>query len=89
MPEITGLTHQEVLERRQRGQGNEVELSSSRSYKDIIKTNIFNPVNLVLYAIGIGMLLVGDFRSALATVGLVMFNATIGIATAILTILMA
>jgi len=79
MPEITGLTQQQVLERRRQGQGNEVRLSSSRSYKDIAKTNVFNPVNLVLYAIGIGMLLVGDYRSALATVGLVIFNATIGI----------
>jgi cation-transporting ATPase E len=79
MPEITGLTNSQVLERRQQGLGNEVKLSTSRSYKDIILTNVFNPVNIVLYVIGLGMLLVGDAKSALATVGLVVFNATVGI----------
>jgi cation-transporting ATPase E len=79
MPEITGLTNSQVLERQQQGLGNEVKLSTSRTYKDIIVTNVFNPVNIVLYVIGLGMLLVGDAKSALATVGLVVFNATVGI----------
>ncbi len=79
MSEITGLTSSQVLERRQSGQGNEVELSTSRTYKDIFMTNVFNPVNIVLYVIGLGMLLVGDIRSAFATVMLVIFNAVVGI----------
>jgi len=76
---MTGLTSSEVLARRQRGEGNEVKLTTSRSYLDIIKTNVFNPVNVVLYAIGAGMVLVGDIRSAITTVMLVVFNATVGI----------
>jgi cation-transporting ATPase E len=76
---MTGLTTAEVLARRQRGEGNAVKLSTSRSYLDILKTNIFNPVNVVLYAIGAGMVLVGDIRSAVTTVMLVAFNAVVGI----------
>ncbi|MFN3979209.1 MAG: HAD-IC family P-type ATPase [Caldilinea sp.] len=76
---MTGLTSSEALARRQRGEGNDVKLTTSRSYLDIIKTNVFNPVNVVLYAIGAGMVLVGDIRSAITTVMLVAFNAVVGI----------
>jgi len=79
MPHIAGLTQAQVLEQRRQGHGNDIKLSTSRSYKDIILTNVFNPVNLVLYAIGGGMLLVGDLKSAFATVMLVLFNAVVGI----------
>ena len=76
---VTGLTNAEVLTRRQRGEGNDIRLTTSRTYTDILKTNVFNPVNVVLYAIGAGMVLVGDLRSAITTVMLVAFNAIVGI----------
>lgn len=76
---LSGLSSQQVQERRAQGDSNDVKLSTSRSYRDIIRSNVFNPVNIVLYAIGFGMLLVGDTRSALTTVGLVVFNAVVGI----------
>ena len=74
-PQVTGLSSSEVQARRQRGLGNTVKLTTSRSYKDIVLANILGPVNVVLYVIGLGMILVGDYRSALFTVGLVVFNA--------------
>ncbi|MBK7180815.1 MAG: HAD-IC family P-type ATPase [Chloroflexi bacterium] len=76
---MTGLSSNQVAERRRNGQSNDVKLSTSRTYSDIAKTNVFNPVNIVLYAIGFGMMLVGDVRSAITTVGLVVFNAVVGI----------
>ena len=76
---ISGLTSSEVQARREKGLGNEFKLKSSRPYRDIILTNVFYSVNVVLYAIGLGMLLVGDVRSAVMVVGLVIFNATVGI----------
>ena len=79
MPEITGLANAQVLEQRRQGLGNDINLNTSRSYKDIIMTNVFNPVNIVLYAIGAGMTLVGDFKGAFATVMLIFFNAAVGI----------
>ncbi|MCB0164216.1 MAG: HAD-IC family P-type ATPase [Anaerolineae bacterium] len=79
MSAIQGLSAKEVVARRQQGQGNDVELSTSRSFKDIILANVFNPVNVVLYVIGAGLFLVGDARSAIATVGLIAFNAVVGI----------
>jgi cation-transporting ATPase E len=79
MSQIIGLSASEVQERRRRGLGNAVKLTTSRSYKDIILANILGPVNVVLYVIGLGMILVRDYRSALFTVGLVVFNAAIGV----------
>ncbi|MEZ4558599.1 MAG: HAD-IC family P-type ATPase [Caldilineaceae bacterium] len=75
----TGLTSAQAEDRRRQGLGNDVKLSTSRSYKNIFLTNIFNPVNIVLYVIGFGMAAVGDLRSAFATVMLVVFNAVVGI----------
>jgi cation-transporting ATPase E len=75
-----GLSSSEAQERRRRGLGNFTKQTTSRSYKDILLANIFNPVNVVLYVIGAGMLLIGDTRSAIFTVGLVAFNAVIGVA---------
>ena len=79
MASIEGLTSNEVETRQREGKGNDVKLATSRTYKDIALTNVFNPVNIVLYAIGFGMVLVGDYRSAFATVMLVIFNAVVGI----------
>ena len=75
---ITGLAEEEVLARRRQGQGNDVELSTSRTFKEIILTNVFHPVNLVLYAIGLGLFLVGDRASGFTTLGIVLFNAVVG-----------
>ena len=80
MSQAIGLSNNEAQARRRRGLGNDTRLTTSRSYKDILFANIFNPVNIVLYVIGSGMLLIGDTRSALFTVGLVGFNAVIGVA---------
>ena len=79
MTDMIGLTSAQVVERRQVGQGNDIKLDTSRSVKDILVKNVFNPVNMVLYVIGFGMALVGDFKSALATVIIVVFNAAVGI----------
>ncbi|MBK8988345.1 MAG: HAD-IC family P-type ATPase [Chloroflexi bacterium] len=76
---ITGLNSSQVAERQRSGQGNDVKLATSRTYRDIIQANVFNPVNVVLYVIGLGMLIIGDTTSAITTVGLVVFNAAVGI----------
>ncbi len=76
---ISGLTNSQVEERRKEGLGNDYKQATSRTYGDIIRVNVLHPVNLVLYAIGFGMLLVGDVRSAVMVVGLVIFNAVVGI----------
>ena len=76
---LKGLSQSEVDARRKQGLSNDIKQKTSRSYGDIVRKNVFHPVNIVLYAIGLGMLLVGDVRSAVTVVGLVIFNAVVGI----------
>lgn len=78
MKPTAGLSSGEVLARRQHGQGNDVKLSIGRSYKDIVLSNAFNPVNGVLYAIGLAMIAVGQVGTALITVSTAVLNAVIG-----------
>lgn len=52
MATVQGLTEQEVTARRQAGEGNNVELGSSRTYWDIARTNLFNVFNNILLSSG-------------------------------------
>jgi cation-transporting ATPase E len=76
---LNGLTEAEVLERRRRGQGNNIRLSTSRSYTDIIQHNVLNLINIILFVIGGVMIAIGRIGDAVTTVGLIIFNVIIGV----------
>jgi len=76
---IRGLTEADVTARRQQGQGNNVKLSTSRSYGDIIRANMLNLINVILFAIGAIMIAIGRAGDAVTSVGLIVFNVLIGI----------
>ncbi len=79
-PPLNGLSETEVVERRQRGQGNNVSFQSSRTYVDIIRANVFTFINLVLFGIGGVLVLLGLYSDAFASVGIAFWNTVIGIA---------
>lgn len=79
MDNLQGLSTELVSERRAAGLRNDVVLETSRRISGIIRHNAFNPVNVLLYAISLGLALAGDLTNALSTVGLVALNAAIGI----------
>jgi cation-transporting ATPase E len=76
---LQGLTENEVLKRREQGQGNNVNLDTSRSYVDIIRQNVFTFVNMVLFGIGIVLIALGLYTDALLSVGIVVMNVVIGV----------
>ena len=78
MANVSGLTSREVSLRRKQGQGNDLDISSSRSYWDIIYHNIFNPIHIIFYLIGIALVGIGRPGDALASVWLVLINAVVG-----------
>lgn len=78
-PVIRGLSEAEVTQRRQQGQGNNVQLSTSRSYSDIVRANLLNLINVILFAIGALMIAIGRVGDAVTSVGLIVFNVLIGI----------
>lgn len=77
MATVQGLTEQEVTARRQAGEGNNVELGSSRTYWDIARTNLFNVFNNILFVIGAALIALGRVNDALTSVGLGLINAFI------------
>ncbi len=77
--EFHGLTEGEVQQRRHQGQGNDYEPRSSRTIASIVVQNVFAPLNLVLYLIGLTLIGLGRPGDALVTVGTVIFNLTLGL----------
>ena len=48
-----GLGEDEVLRRRARGEGNNLSLSTSRSYAQILRANFLSVINLILFILGL------------------------------------
>lgn len=74
----TGLTSQEVQQRVSDGLTNAVDTSSSRSLKEIFRSNIFTRFNAILGAIFVVVLIAGSLADAMFGF-LVIINAAIGI----------
>jgi cation-transporting ATPase E len=74
-----GLSPDEVLARRARGLGNDVELVSSRSYRQIFSENVFTFVNIVLFSLGLALVALGRISDALVSVGVVLVNVVVSV----------
>src|SRR3954454_19918614 len=77
MTPVQGLTESEVCARRQRGESNDAGVSSGRSYWGIARNNLFTFFNNLLFASGIALVALGQYRDAFVTVGLGLVNAVI------------
>jgi cation-transporting ATPase E len=76
---LSGLSEKEVSARRAQGLGNEMPIKTSRSYAQIVRENIFNPLNTLLYVLGITLILLGKVSDALISVGVVVLNVTVSV----------
>ena len=79
MTAIQGLSESDVLARRARGEGNNIRLKTSRSYADIVRQNVLNLINVILFTIGAVMVAIGRVGDAVVSVGLILLNVVIGI----------
>ena len=77
--EVRGLSPSEVLARRARGQGNNVQLQTSRSYLEIVRENVFSFINNVLFGLGIALALLGRYSDAFMSVGVVFVNTLVSV----------
>ncbi len=71
---LTGLTSNEVKERKSKGEVNSVEQIVSRSYKDIIVKNVFTTFNVLLFIMGAILVIVGEPIDAVAATGVITLN---------------
>jgi cation-transporting ATPase E len=76
--DLRGLTSAEVEARRERGQGNEEHLPTSRSIAHILRANILTRFNAILGALFAAIVVVGPFQDALFGFVLVL-NTGIGV----------
>ena len=74
---MTGLTDAEAAARRARGEGNDIEMAASRGYLDIVRFNLFNLFNNILFVIGAALIALGRTYDAMTSVGLALVNAVI------------
>jgi cation-transporting ATPase E len=77
MDTVQGLTEREAQARRQRGEGNAVDLGTSRSYVEIARTNLFTFFNNILFTVGVALVALGRVNDAMTSVGLGLVNAVI------------
>ncbi|WP_369137416.1 HAD-IC family P-type ATPase [Modestobacter versicolor] len=72
-----GLSSREAVARRRRGEGNDAVTRSSRTYARIVRTNLLNLYNSILFSLGIALLALGRPGDALISVGIGVLNAAI------------
>ncbi|UBF23607.1 HAD-IC family P-type ATPase [Kovacikia minuta CCNUW1] len=75
-----GLTEQEASQRRAAGQGNNVKLQSSRSYRRILQENLFTFINAVFFAISAVMLVLHRYSDAVLVVVVIVSGILMNIA---------
>ena len=76
--DLQGLSQTEVADRRGCGLGNTSRLKSSRSYAQILRENVLVPVNIIMFALGLALILLGQVTDALISVGVAFFNVLVG-----------
>src|SRR5438093_60979 len=76
---LRGLSQEEVAARRAQGLSNTMPVKSSRSYAQIVRENVFNPINNLLYALGIALIALGKWSDALVSVGVVSLNVAVSV----------
>ena len=76
---MTGLSEQDVIERRARGLGNRVPPATGRTYGQIIRENIFTFINIVIFVLALALVLVGRAGDALVSVGVISLNILVGV----------
>jgi cation-transporting ATPase E len=74
-----GLSEREAAERRSRGLGNRPPPDTGRTYREILRDNVFTFVNGVIFALGLALIALGQWSDALVSVGVVTINVLVGL----------
>lgn len=76
--DLRGFSENEAAERRRRGLGNTASFKTSRSYAQIVRENVFVPVNIIMFILGLALIALGQATDALISVGVAFFNVVVG-----------
>ena len=75
---ITGLTDEEVRQKAEKGLTNRADISTDKTTKEIVISNVFTYFNLIFLVITILLIMVGSFRN-LTFLPIIIGNTVIGI----------
>jgi cation-transporting ATPase E len=76
---LRGLSESEVQARRAGGQGHTAPPLTSRSYSQIVGENVFTFINVILFALGFGLVLLGRPGDGLVSVGVILSNVVVSV----------
>lgn len=79
MVPVTGLSEAEAKARLAAGQGNFFPTKTSRTYVQIVRDNVFNTINNILFTLGAILIALGRYLDAIIAVGVVMVNTVVSL----------
>jgi cation-transporting ATPase E len=74
-----GLSEEEVHARRRQGLQNTPPPTTTRSYVQIVRENVFNFINVSIFILGAALVLVGRPMDALLSVGIIVLNILVSV----------
>ena len=74
-----GLSEQDVQDRRAKGLGNTAPPETGRTYAQIIRENVFTFINIVIFVLALGLILVGRAGDAAVSVGVISLNIAVSV----------
>jgi cation-transporting ATPase E len=74
-----GLTEAEAMRRRAAGDGNEIPAGTGRTYRQIVRDNVFNFINNILFVLAAVLIAFRHYLDALLSVGVVAANTLISL----------
>jgi cation-transporting ATPase E len=76
---LDGLTEAEAARRRAAGQGNPPPPASTRSYRQIVRENVFTFINNILFVLAAALALVGRPFDGVVSLGVIGTNIVVGV----------
>ncbi len=74
-----GLSQEEVEARRRQGLQNTPPPTTTRSYSQIVRENVFNFINISIFVLGAALVMVGRPMDALLSVGIIFLNILVSV----------
>jgi magnesium-transporting ATPase (P-type) len=76
---VRSLSDAEAARRRAAGQGNDVQVHAGRTYKQIVRANVFNFINNLYFGLGILLVALGRYLDAFVAVGVILANTLVSL----------
>ena len=76
---LRGLTETEAARRRAAGQGNTAPPPTGRTYGQILAENVFTFINVVLFALGVALALLGRISDAVVSTTIISVNVLVSV----------